>query len=106
MPLWNRYVATLDLSALLTQESNSICKTFASKAAKSGSLRCLSNVITLPLQPLIVQSFQVLDESAKMPNNESRFQFLEANKLYMLDSMEVYMLTFHGVRNRETLSSS
>jgi hypothetical protein len=33
----------------------------------------------------------------KCPSKELRAKFLEANRLYMLDSMEAYMNTFHKV---------
>jgi hypothetical protein len=69
-------------------------------AVSIGYHLCVSDVSNHP-------SLQVLGESAKRLSDESRLQFLEANKLYMLDSMEVCMLTFHGVcANREILSSS
>lgn len=67
------------------------------------SIRCYLSVSNISDHP----SFQVLDEFAKCPSKELRFQFLEANRSYMLESMQVYMLTFHGVWSfREMLSSS
>jgi hypothetical protein len=107
MPRWNRYVVTLVLHALVTQgieqRLQSACIESCQEWFIAVFIGLYHRVSTVSDNPL----FEVCDEYAKRPSNESRIQFLEANKQYMLDSMEICMLTFHRVcTKREMLSSS